>query len=162
LLLVPLLLAVCDGPGLVEGQLGPCVESREFGSSGCAVLEVAITPPSTGTSDTMLAVSARLAEGSVIAHADQATFGKFHFRLELPPESTVAGGDTASVWVVAKLVDIDASTGGATHYVAADSVLRVIRFTAVGETPPVELVRLTLRTSGATTPHSSTQGVDRR
>jgi len=143
LLMVPL--AACHG-SIFDAQLVPCGHASEFGSVGCAVVEVLIDEPDDLSKRWLLKVSARWPGGGVLAHAAEPRFGSFTMHLDLPEAtSPVAGGDTASVWMVARLVDVEESLDGTTDYLARDSVLSVLRFARVGETPALESVRLTLK-----------------
>lgn len=141
-LLIAAPLMGCDSSTDLAGQLGPCEEPDEFGSAGCAVVQLQIEEPEGLTIPWLLTVSARWPGGGLIAHADEPRFGSFIMRLDLLPPSPVQGGDTASAWFTAKVVDVEESTDGTTEYLAADSVIAVLYFSSIGENPQLETVRL--------------------
>lgn len=133
------------GCGDPFGPGPPCQVISEFGTAGCAVVKVQIDRPEKLARRWLLQVTVRSVEGEFIAHAPEPVFGSFMLRLSLMPESRIAGGDTASVRFTALLVDVDASLDGTTEFIATDSVVRVIRFSPIGEVPQVDSVRLALR-----------------
>jgi hypothetical protein len=68
-----------------------------------------------------------------------------HLWTPLPEEA----GDTASFWVVAKLLELPVNhpSGVPLPVFAADSVLRAVDFARLREAPVVDTVRLRLRSS---------------
>lgn len=132
----------CDSSTDLTGLLGPCEEPDLFGSAGCAVVQLEVEEPEDLTTPWLLTVSSRWPGGGLIAHAAEPRFGSFVMRLDLLPPSPVQGGDTASAWFTAKVVDVEESTDGTTEYLAADSVLAVLYFSSIGERPQLETVRL--------------------
>lgn len=142
--LLTALLVSCDGLFGPDAQLAPCKDFQEFGSAGCAVVEVLVSKPENLNGRWLLKVSARWPGGGGLAHAAEPEFGSFTMRMNLLPPSPVAGGDTASVWMIGRIVDVEESIDGTTEYLARDSVLSVLYFARIGEIPELQSVRLTL------------------
>ena len=144
-----LLLAAGCGSATDAADRGECPQTYEFGNYGCArVLAVFEAPqqlPAKGHRYDVRAVPARGPSRDPLAVAPSAAPGGVPLELTLW-SPLPGGGDTISVWVVARLLeDPGPSSGAPLTTFAADSVLRVARFAPVGAAPKTDTVRLTLR-----------------
>lgn len=150
LLPAAMLLAACEpSTGLDDGD-GPCRQTYEFGNHGCARIVVMVQGPPRPWPALyywdVRAVPARAGSGADLSLAPHPDSGAvpLHLIRWHPPEP--GSGDSASVWVSARLLaDSQPNPGGGLAVFAADSVLHVARFAPVGETPPVDTVWLTLQ-----------------
>ena len=140
LLLAALALA-CASPSALGTT--PCGSAGEFGSGGCADLLVVIEEPTVAlVPPYQWTLSARSMGGGNFGHASAPGVGFNDFRIVLPPESDVPG-DTATVWVIAKVVSPSATDGPLETIVqAADSVRHLLEFADPGSVPPIAAVRL--------------------
>lgn len=126
-----------------------CPPTREFTNFGCARLVVIVEGPPQPWPERRLwdvrAVPAREGAGGGLALAPRPDTG--FVPLELirwyPPDPGT--GDSASVWVSAAIFEDPYPPGATLQVFAADRVLHVARFAAVGSRPPTDTVRLTLR-----------------
>lgn len=139
--------AGCGGETLTDlAESGGCPPTGELTNYGCATLVVMVQGPPqpwpAGRRWDVRAVPARQGTGADLSLAPQPDSGAVPLGLIRwhPPAS--GSEDTASVWVSARLLE---DTGATLTVFAADSVLHVVRFTAVGSPPPLDTVRLTLR-----------------
>jgi hypothetical protein len=123
-----------------------CPQTREFGNYGCASLVVIVQGPSqpwpTRRYWDVRAVAARQGTGTDLSLAPRPDSGVVPLGLIRWHPPAPGSEDTASVWVSAHLLE---DNGASLTMFAADSVLHVARFAAVGSPPPVDTVRLTLR-----------------
>ena len=124
-----------------------CVQTYEFGNFGCARVFVQVDGPPTPWPalyrGDIRVVPIRQQTGLSLARME----GLEDTRLEVLRWQPAAPGtgDTVAVWVVARMLDLRGPLGPTLPIFAADSVRHVLRFTAVGQRPPVDTVRLTLR-----------------
>jgi hypothetical protein len=123
-----------------------CPRTAEFGNYGCARLVVMVQGPPqpwpTPRRWDVRAVPVRERTGpdlALAAHPDTGAVALFLIRWHPPAPGHE---DTTSVWVSARMFE---DTGAKLTLFAADSVVHVARFAAVGSRPPVDTVRLTLR-----------------
>jgi hypothetical protein len=134
----------CDSPVDLESRISACTDF-EFGNAGCAALIVFLDEPEQRLSKPhLLQVRASWDGGGIISHASEPQFGAFVMVLDLGPFSLIQGGDTADLWVTAKVVSMaqeDLSTDS-TVILAQDSVLRQVTFASVGDLPLPDTVRL--------------------
>jgi hypothetical protein len=131
-----------------------CHQTYEFGNFGCARIVAVVEPPPPPLPSDFLysvrAVPARSNSGAVTAFANPPAQGGANL-IEITdwgaPVAVRTVGDTLSVWVVARLNDRSApvTPGVPQPPFAADSVLRLIRFSPVGSPALVDTVHLTLR-----------------
>ena len=137
----------------IEQRLDPaaCPQTYEFGNFGCArVLALVQGPPQPWTTryrfDVRL-VPAREDAGAPRYVAPTAGPGPVPLQLTLYTPRTPRPLDTLSVWVVGRLLDDSPPppVNVPLPTLAADSVLRVLRFAPVGARPAVDTVRLDLR-----------------
>lgn len=127
-----------------------CRQTYEFGNYGCArVLALVEGPPAPWPASYRVDVRAtpRSTTGGVET-VGAARPGVGPVPLELTRFFRLpTADDTLSVWVVARLLEDPRPVvvGVPLPVFAADSVLRLIRFTPVGSVPSVDTVHLTLR-----------------
>lgn len=122
-----------------------CQQTYEFGNFGCSRIVANITAPSQPWPAryrlSMWARPARTTSGQELGFRTITAFGYSSLEyILLPAPLLPAGSDTVSVWLIGLMAD---DQTGATF--AADSVLRVMRFAAVGKRAPVDTIQLTLR-----------------
>ena len=132
---------------------GSCHVSSGFepDTFGCAEFLIVIEPPSDPLTPLYLWwIRARTADGgfSGTGNGSNPLDGQAHLRFTLYSALPGAAGDTASVWVVARILEDvrPVIVGEPLPVFAADSALRVAVFAAPGEVPAVDTVRLSLRT----------------
>ena len=139
----------CSSGTAVDSNI--CPQTYEFGNYGCArvvaLLVEPITPlPATYRLD-VRAVWPR--DGSIAAISDAGVnprIGAVPLTITLYDRSQVPAADTASVWLIARVLDTPAPIPGAPLLTfAVDSVIHVVRFAAVGAMPRVDTVRLVLQ-----------------
>jgi hypothetical protein len=137
------------GCGLVptdSAEDGTCQQTYEFGNYGCARLVVIVEgPPQPWPAVRRVdvrAVPAREGTGSDVALAPFPDTGAVPLGLIRWHAPAPGSGDTASVWVSARM--FDDRSARLTPF-AADSVLHVARFAPVGSRAPLDTVWLTLR-----------------
>lgn len=132
-----------------ERDSAACRQTYEFGNHGCArVVALVEAPPPPWPALSRWALHVRSARPQLGAGAVPVREpGPGAVPVEVTLYALPAPGDTASFWIVAKLLEDPrpAQVGVPLPVFAADSVLRVLRFAAVGAVPPVDTVRLTLR-----------------
>jgi hypothetical protein len=145
-----LLIAGCGG--VVESDPDVCSGAAgEFGLYGCADLTADIEappqpwPPSYRWSYRVVAATESAGFGSRVATNPGP--GPLTMRIDQHEPPQPGPGDTASVWVIAKLLEVPSpiQVGVPLPVFAADSALVVLQFSVPGERPlehPVEL-RLT-------------------
>jgi hypothetical protein len=143
-------LAGCNSPTHTVDEDACPVPSGQ-GYYGCARIVLIVGPPPQPWPEryrwSIRATPAREGTGADVALADQPKPGTVPITIMrwLPPARGT--GDTASVWVSAKMLEDPRSfpTGVPLPVFAADSALRVVRFAAVGTVPQTDTVQLTLR-----------------
>jgi hypothetical protein len=127
-------------------ERGGCPPTGEFTNYGCATLVVIVQGPPqpwpTARRWDVRATAARQGTGTDLSLAPQPDSGVVPLGLIRWHPPAPGSDDTASVWVSARLLE---DTGAKLTVFAADSVLHVARFAAVGSPPPEDTVRLTLR-----------------
>jgi hypothetical protein len=122
-----------------------CQQTYEFGNFGCSRIIVLVTPPAELPSAyryNVRGVPARTTDlEPVFANPSHPGSNELYFI-----QWSARTEDTLSVWVVARVLDRSEPIVFNTPLpvVAADSVLRVIRFAPVGSKAPVDTVRLSL------------------
>jgi hypothetical protein len=143
--------AACDPATALEEDDGTCQQTYEFGNYGCARIVVMVQGPAQPWPASyrwdVRAVPTRDGSGADVAfsvHPDTGAVLLQLIRWSLPAPGS---GDTASVWVAARLLDDPRpiQPGVPLPVFAADSVLHVARFAPVGWRPPVDTVWLTLQ-----------------
>lgn len=128
-----------------------CPQTREFGNYGCARLVVIVEGPPRPWPERYLwdvrAVPVRQGTGADLALAPRPDTGVVPLGLIRWHPPAAGSEDTTSVWVSARMLEDPrpVQTGVPLPVFAADSVLHVARFAAVGSRPPTDTVRLTLR-----------------
>jgi len=143
---------LAGGCRLFTGSEDPeaCQQTYEFGNSGCARLVLIVEPPPQPWPSfyrwDARATPAREGTGADVGHAARPGPGMVPIQLTRWHHVTPGSGDTASVWVSARLLEDPRpiQPGVPLPTYAADSVLHVVRFAPVGSRPPVDTVRLTL------------------
>jgi hypothetical protein len=142
LLLVAIIaaLASCRDPvDPVESPL--CPQTYEFGNYGCArvVATIAAQPDASLQGRVYVAVIAvGLHSGFDAAYVDGTAIGTYSVSLTRFGPGRPGSGDTVSVWVRATVHDNS-------QLIAADSILRVIRFAPVGQLRTIDSVSLVLK-----------------
>ena len=130
---------------LVESEA--CAQTREFGNYGCARLVVMVQGPPqpwpAGRRWDVRAVAAREGTGTDLSLAPSPDSGAVPLGLIRWHPPAPGSEDSASVWVSARM--LEDQPGVPLTVFAADSVLHVARFAAVGARAPLDTVRLTLR-----------------
>jgi hypothetical protein len=126
-----------------------CHQTYEFGNYGCARLVVVVdAPPQPWPAayrwDTR-AVPAREGTGTDLSLVPNPAPGAVPLRLIRHEQPAPGTGDSASVWVSARMLEDTRAVGTPLPVFAADSVLHVARFAPVGSTAPEDTVHLTLR-----------------
>lgn len=125
---------------------GGCPQTGEWANYGCASLVVIVHGPPqpwpTARRWDVRAVPARQGTGADLSLAPQPDTGAVPLGLIRWHPPAPGSEDTASVWVSAHLLE---DNGASLTVFAADSVVHVARFAAVGSPPRVDTVRLTLR-----------------
>jgi hypothetical protein len=143
----------CRSTAGVEPRLDPalCPQTYEFGNFGCArvVAQVEASPQPSTTRyrfDVRL-VPARPDAGVSLYVAPMPGPGPVPLQLTLYSPLMPRPVDTLSVWVVGRLLDDSPPppVNAPLPTLAADSVLRVLRFAPVGARPAVDTVRLDVR-----------------
>jgi hypothetical protein len=125
-----------------------CPQTYEFGNYGCARLVAILDgPPQPWPASTRWSTRVHSADPALWLEAfglDPAD-GRVPFELTLWT-ALPHGRDTASVWVVAKLLEDPRPivVGVPLPIFAADSALHLAQFAAVGEQPRADTIRLTL------------------
>jgi hypothetical protein len=150
---VLLAVGACRGSAGVEPRVdaAACPQTYEFGNFGCArVVALVDAPPAPPTARyrfTVRAMPARPEAGVPPAFSPTPGPGPNLLQLTIYSPATPTPVDTLSVWIVGRLLDDSPPPvlNAPLPTVAADSVLRVLRFARVGARPPVDTVRLTLR-----------------
>jgi hypothetical protein len=128
-----------------------CAQTHEFGNYGCARIVVMVEGPPqpwpVGRRWDVRAMPARDGTGADLALAPRPDTGAVRLGLVRWQPPAPGAGDSASVWVSARMLEDPRPVGSGVplQVFAADSVLHVARFAAVGARPPVDTVRLTLR-----------------
>lgn len=126
-----------------------CRQTYEFGNYGCARMVVIVEPPPqpwpVGYRWDVRAVAAREGTGTDETVSSRPDTGAVPLRLIRRMQADPGSQDTASVWVVAKMLEDTRAIGVPLPVFAADSLLHVARFAPVGSRPPVDTIRLTLR-----------------
>jgi hypothetical protein len=143
----------CRSTAGVEPRVDPeaCPQTYEFGNFGCArVLALVEAPPQPWTTRYRLDVRLRPArpDAGVSPYVAPAPApGPVPLQLTLYTPLMPTPVDTLSVWVVGRLLDDSPPppVNAPLPTLAADSVLRVLRFAPVGGRPAVDTVRLDLR-----------------
>ena len=129
-----------------------CPQTYEFGNYGCArILAIIEGPPKPWPNGYRWSVRAVAADTflGITAMGDDPVDGQVPLLIILQWERLP--GDTASFWVVAKILEDPrpAVVGVPLPVFAEDKVLRLVRFVDVGQIPSVDTVRLSLKaTSG--------------
>ncbi len=127
-----------------------CPQSYEFGNFGCArvvaIVEGPARPWPASYRFEVRAVPVR-AEGIGARAALEPGVGPILLQLTIWDRAGIGTNDTVSAWVVARMVEepVPFIASAPMPTFAADSVLRVLRFTKVGAVPAVDSVRLILR-----------------
>lgn len=143
-------LAGCRSPTSIDDEAA-CPVSRGHGNYGCARVVLVVEPPPQPWPEqyrwTATAMPAREGSGADLAVATQPGPGKVLITImrRVPPAH--GSGDTASVWVAAKMLEDPRpiQVGVPLPVFAADSALHVVRFAAAGQRPTVDTVTLTLK-----------------
>jgi hypothetical protein len=130
-------------------DIGACPQTREFSNFGCARLVVIVEgPPQPWPVERLWdvrALPAREGAGGGLVLAPRPDTGAVPLELIRWYPPAPGTGDSASVWVSAAMFEDSHPPGPTLQVFAADSVLHVARFAAVGARPPTDTVRLTLR-----------------
>jgi hypothetical protein len=143
--------AGCERAPTDLAESAACPRTYEFGNYGCARLVVIIQGPPQPWPERYLwdvrAVPAREGTGADLALAPRPDTGTVQIHVTRWHSPAPGSQDSASVWVSARMLEDPrpVQTGVPLQVFAADSVLHVARFAAVGSTPPTDTVRLTLR-----------------
>jgi len=134
-----------------------CPQTYEFGNVGCArfvaLVDGPASPPRAYRVD-VRAVPARPQSGFDMAVASGTALGAVPLQLTRWLQGASGTGDTVTVWLVARMLD-DAGpivVGVPLPTVAAESTVRVVRFTPVGARVPVDTVHFTLRRMSSAAP----------
>jgi hypothetical protein len=130
----------------LDGGSCPQVEG-EFGSAGCARVVAVVEGSDKGwPSPHWLSVQARWPSGELIATASEPSFGANPLLLlQRLTAARLSAGDTASVVIMATVYAGNPLDGSDPEVQAADSVLHVAVFSAIGDHHPPDKVWLTLR-----------------
>ncbi len=134
-----------------DAEADVCPQTYEFGNYGCsrvvALVERPITPLPAFYRLDVRALWAHT-PGLVATLADigvNPVFGPIPLTITLY-DNAVVTGDTASVWLVARVLEnVSPIVGVPLLIFAEDSVLHTVRFAQVGRTPRVDTVRLVLQ-----------------
>jgi hypothetical protein len=151
------LFGACDArPTELVEERGVCPQTYEFGNAGCAAVVAALEEPAPPWPALYrVELTARPAgdvpglggASSPASSLNPLPLGPVSVRVTLWSGPLLSGADTASMWIVARMLDMSLPIIGGPPLptFAADSVLRVVRFVPVGARYPADTVRLTLR-----------------
>lgn len=148
--LTTLTLTACESVTESEFNSAACPQTFEFGNDGCARYVVLVDAPSGTWPSTYRWVARVSSIDSVLVFTDieeGLEREPVHVRITRDWSLWRTTEDTVSLWVSVKLLEEPQpiQVGVPLPVFAADSTLRIVRFTDVGKVPPVDTIRLTLR-----------------